>query len=73
MLVKGIIGISDRVLVRERALQQPCDDWQILALVESRQDHRVGVLGRALFAGRHCENVLQLTLSSMEKIESVEK
>lgn len=39
------------LLLRESSLQQPGDDREVLALVESGQDHRVDVLGRALGHG----------------------
>ena len=38
-------------LLRERSLQQPGDDGEVLSLVEGGQDHRVDILGRALRHG----------------------
>lgn len=61
-IARGRRGTGTNVLFSKGALQQPCDDGQVLALVEGGQDHRVRVLGGGgLLAGRHGEVVLQET------------
>lgn len=41
------------LLFGEGLLYQPSDDWEVLALVESGQDHRIRVLAASLLG--HCE------------------
>lgn len=61
------------VLFSKGALQQPCDDGQVLALVECGQDHRVGVHGRGFLAWRHRKSVLQRKRKSqLKNLGSVE-